>query len=112
MCRKFHGASFASLCSVHRKGFKWKSGEDVLVDYTAANGTTRTFCGTCGSSLFFSSPRADSNILEIALGLFDDEIPVIPNAHIFVGSAANWTCIADDLRQYEESRRSAELGKT
>ena len=60
MCRKFHGASFATIATIARAKFRWIAGEDALNGYTASNGTTRTFCRHCGSSIAFSSPRAPS----------------------------------------------------
>jgi len=54
--------------------------------------------------LSFSSPRASVDVIEIALGALDGDVPVEPNAHIFVGSSANWTEFNDDLPLYEEGR--------
>jgi hypothetical protein len=104
MCRKFHGAAFATIAGVSRSHFRWIEGEEALTGYTAKNGTTRTFCRHCGSSLSFSSPRASVDVIEIALGALDGDVPVAPNAHIFVGSSANWTEFNDDLPLYEEGR--------
>ncbi len=56
MCQKFHGAAFATLVEV--AGLTWDSGIEYLKHYTAANGTIRTFCNECGSSLGF---RAKNN---------------------------------------------------
>ncbi len=109
MCRKFHGAAFATIAGVPRSAFRWTQGEDDLKGYTAENGTTRTFCRHCGASLMFSSPRASRDVLEIALGALDSDVPVEPNAHIFVGSGANWTVVTDLLPQYEEGRSSARI---
>ena len=109
MCRKFHGASYATIAGVHRSNFRWLEGADALKRYTAENATTRTFCRHCGSSLTFSSPRAPEEEVEIALGAMDGDVPVVPSAHIFVGSAANWTVLNDDLPQYEEKRGSARI---
>ena len=111
MCRKFHGASYATIASVSRSKFRWVEGEDALKGYTAENGTTRTFCNHCGSSLTFSSPRASEEVVEIALGTLDGDVAVEPDAHIFVGSGANWTVLNDGLPQYEEGRDSAEVKK-
>ena len=111
MCRKFHGAAFATIAGVSRSKFRWVEGEDALNRYTAHNGTARTFCRHCGSSLMFYSPRAPEDVVEIALGTVDGDVPVEPNAHIFVGSAANWTVLGDDLPQYEEGRNSAKMMK-
>lgn len=107
MCRKFHGAEYATYASVPRRSFRWLQGRDVLAEYKAPNGTVRSFCRQCGSSLLFWSPRADPEVMEVALGVFDSEVPVKPDAHIFVGSAASWTSIEDSLPQYTEGRGSA-----
>jgi len=109
MCRKFHGAAFATLVGVFHYKFRWIKGEDALKGYSAENGTIRTYCRHCGSSLTFSSPRGQAEELEIALGAMDGDVPVVPSAHIFVGSAANWTVLDDDLPQYEERRGSGRM---
>lgn len=109
MCRKFHGAAYATIAGVSRSKFRWVEGEDALKGYTAENGTTRTFCRHCGSSLTFSSPRAPQDVVEVALGAMDDDVPVEPNAHIFVASRANWTAFGDELPQYEAGRDSARI---
>lgn len=109
MCRKFHGASYATIAGVPRSKFRWVAGEDALKGYTAENGTTRTFCGHCGSSLTFSSPRAPQDVVEISLGTMDDDVPVEPSAHIFVASGANWTMLHDELPRYEAGRDSAKV---
>jgi len=106
MCRKFHGAEYATIASVPRSTFRWTKGKDALKEYRAENDTVRTFCKHCGSSLSFFSPRAPSDVIEIALGTVDGEIPVKPGAHIFVASGANWSVICDGLPQYKEGRDS------
>jgi len=109
MCRKFHGAAYATIAGVHRSNFRWLEGADALERYTAENATTRTFCSNCGSSLAFSSPRAPEEEVEIALGAMDGDVPVVPSAHIFVGSAANWTVMQDVLPQYRDGRGSTRI---
>lgn len=109
MCRKFHGAAYATIAGVTREHFRWLRGEDLLRSYTAENGTTRSFCGRCGSSLVFSSPRAPEDIVEIALGAFDGDLPVRPDAHIYVESGANWVSMASGDVRYKEGRSSARM---
>ena len=109
MCRKFHGAAYATIAEAQRRHFRWLCGEDSLKAYTASNGTTRSFCGHCGSSLTFASPHADPDLVEIALGCFDDEVPVKPDAHIFVASGAAWARPDDGLPQYEAGRDSKRM---
>ncbi len=109
MCRKFHGAAFATIAEAHRADFRWTAGEELLKAYTAANGTTRRFCSNCGSSLTFASPLADPDLVEIALGCFDGEVPVKPDAHIYVGSGAAWARPEDNLPQFEAGRDSKRI---
>ena len=109
MCRKFHGAAYATIAETTRAHFRWTSGEEALKGFTADNGTTRRFCRHCGSSLTFFSPNADPELVEISLGCFDDEVPVKPDAHIFVDSGANWAKPDDDLPQFAAGRDSRRL---
>ncbi|MBJ7537341.1 GFA family protein [Marinomonas transparens] len=101
MCRKFHGAAAAPLVSV--KQIHWLSGDDVRKDYVADNGTTRTFCSACGSSLGFRC-KVETAPMEIAIGTLDDEVPVTIDAHIYVDNKANWDHIADGLPQFAQGR--------
>ena len=109
MCRKFHGAAYATIAETSRDRFRWLAGEELLKDYVADNGTTRRFCGNCGSSLTFASPLADPELVEIALGAFDDEVPVEPDAHIYVASGASWAQPRDGLPQFEAGRDSKRI---
>ena len=109
MCRKFHGAAYATIAEARSSRFRWLGGEDRLKGYTADNGTTRQFCRDCGSSLTFHSPSADPDLVEIALGCFDDPVPVKPDAHIYVDSGADWARPVDDLPQYSAGRDSKRL---
>lgn len=109
MCRKFHGAAFATIASVQRNHFRWLQGEELLKVYTAGNGTMRTFCRECGSSLTFSTPKESDAIIEVALGAFDVDLPVKPSAHIFVGSGANWVSLPEGEPRFEAGRDSTRL---
>lgn len=105
MCRKFHGAAFATLASVSQSSFHWICGENLLQHWTAANHTTRSFCSLCGSSLFFRSALAPG-VIEVALGVMDVAVPVHPDAHIFVESAVSWFEAGDGLVRYARGREA------
>ena len=109
MCRKFHGAAYATIAEAKSAHFRWLQGEDRLKGYTADNGTIRRFCSDCGSSLTFFSPAADPDLVEISLACFDDRVPVKPDAHIFVDSGADWARPDDGLPQYSAGRDSKRL---
>ena len=109
MCRKFHGAAFATFGEASLGDFRWIQGEEELQTYTADNGTARQFCRRCGSSMTFSSPNSPKDMVEIALGTLDSNLEMSPDAHIFVGSKASWSEIHDALPQYLGSRKSRRL---
>ena len=106
MCRKFHGAAFATLGEAKIENFRWVSGENLLKSYEAANETTRKFCENCGSSLIFVPSNDDGKLVEFSLGTLDTDISLRPDAHIYTDSGANWYEVNDDLPNYSEGRDS------
>ncbi len=102
MCRKFHGAAFSTFVSVH--GLEWLSGTSFLQDYEAPNQTTRTFCKECGSSLGFRSKDHAPEQMEVSLAVFDQDIPVKIDAHIYTHYKANWHDVSRDLPSHAEGR--------
>ncbi len=104
MCRKFHGAAFATLGEALAENFRWVSGEELLKTYLAENGTRRQFCSNCGSSLTFAASDDNGELVEFALGTLDTEIPLKPDAHIFTGHGAEWYEITDQLPQHKDGR--------
>ncbi len=106
MCRKFHGAAFATFGEALVEHFRWLSGEHLLKTYVAENGTQRQFCENCGSSLRFIPANDTSKFVEFSLGALDSDIPLKPDAHIFTDYSASWYEITDDLPQHKEHRKS------
>ncbi|WP_444995214.1 GFA family protein [Aliikangiella sp. IMCC44359] len=104
MCRKFHGAAFATFGVAAKKNFEWLKGEDQLKSYIASNGSKRQFCQHCGSSMTFEEKNSDGNVVEFTLGTLDSEIEERPDAHIYVDYKANWFSISDELPQFLEGR--------
>jgi len=102
MCRKFHGAAFGTLVAV--TGTKWLTGLDSLQEFTAKNGTIRSFCNVCGSSIAFRSKGIPFTDAELAISLFDEDIPVEIDAHIYTNSKANWCVLNDGLICFSEGR--------
>jgi len=104
MCRKFHGAAFGTLVEV--EGLTWLSGRSLLKDYTAPNGTTRTFCGECGSSIGFREKGAAFEAMELAIACFDEAIPVKIDAQIYTRYKNNWCELQGNLPAFPEGRDS------
>lgn len=104
MCRKFHGAAFATFGETSSDNFRWLKGVEHLKSYLAPNGTTRQFCSECGSSLIFKPSGDENGLVEFALGALDDPINERPDAHIFSAYKADWMELCDDLPKFKEGR--------
>lgn len=102
MCRKFHGAAFGTLVEV--SGLTWISGKALLKEYIAPNGTIRTFCQECGSSLGFRVKGAPIEEMELAIATFDGDIPVKIDAQIYTHYKANWCALEQQLPAFGEGR--------
>lgn len=102
MCRKFHGAAFGTLVGV--ESLSWLSGDLLLKEFIASNGTIRTFCLQCGSSLGFRVKGAPIEEIELAISTFDCDIPVKIDAQIYTRYRANWCVLQADLSAFKEGR--------
>jgi hypothetical protein len=99
MCRKAHGAAFATYASVDPTNFTWVSGEHLVSFYEASPGACRMFCSICGSTI---GGAENGRITSVTLGTIEGDPGIQPRSHIFVGSMAPWYEISDDLPQFEE----------
>ena len=104
MCRKFHGAAFASFGEAKPENFRWLKGDDHLVEYLGTNNSIRRFCKTCGSSMTFQPSFDNGGLIEFALGTLDSNIDSKPDGHIFLDYKANWYDVEGDLPKHKEGR--------
>ncbi len=104
MCRKFHGAAFATFAEAASDQFTWLQGEDNLQSYTASNGSTRRFCATCGSSMTFEPADNPDNLIEFALGTLDSGPSITADAHLYTDNCVNWHTINDHLPRHPQGR--------
>lgn len=99
MCRRQHGAAFATYAEFDPGHFKWISGADLVKEYQVPAGGGWCFCSECGSTL---AGTDNGRITTVALGTVAGDPGVRPELHIFVSSKARWHEICDDLPQFEE----------
>ncbi|MDX1512555.1 MAG: GFA family protein [Gammaproteobacteria bacterium] len=98
ICRKSHGAAFATWAQIDPDQFRWSSGPDLVECYQSSPGHHRCFCKRCGSPLVATQ---GGKVSEVVLATIDGDPQVRPEAHIFVGSKAPWYEIADPLPRFE-----------
>uniref|UniRef100_B8HT33 Glutathione-dependent formaldehyde-activating GFA n=1 Tax=Cyanothece sp. (strain PCC 7425 / ATCC 29141) TaxID=395961 RepID=B8HT33_CYAP4 len=99
ICRKSHGAAFATWALINPDQFQWTSGAEFVEGYESSPGRKRCFCKKCGSPLVATHA---GKITEVVLGTVDGDSGARPSEHIFVGSKALWYEITDALPQFEQ----------
>ncbi len=94
-CRKASGTGHASNLFV-KGSLTWESGEELVSRFKVpeAERFANTFCRQCGARL----PRANeaTGVVMIPAGSLDTEPGFEPEARIFMGSRAAWSCRRDD----------------
>ncbi len=98
MCRKAHGAAFATFVGCQTEDYEVVQGEDLVSRYKSSEQGVRSFCKVCGTNL----PMAIGEQVYIPAGILDGDPVVRTSAHYFVGSKAPWVDISDDAPQHKE----------
>jgi hypothetical protein len=96
MCRRIHGAAFVTWFSIPKPQLRITAGEAELVRFQSSDHGTRSFCGSCGSSLFFES-TLDPERIDIPLANMDGPIDREPQLHAYFDCRAEWASVGDTL---------------
>ena len=88
-CRKDTGSAHAANLFSSTANLKWVSGESKITLFNLPSTRhTKCFCSTCGSAL--PNMQMNGKLLVVPAGSLNSEVPIRPNAHIFVSSKAGW----------------------
>ncbi|MES2746228.1 MAG: GFA family protein [Bdellovibrionota bacterium] len=87
-CRKFSGTAHAANLFVKVKALHWLSGEQSIKHF-AVTGTrfAKNFCSTCASPVPYVNAEGHATI---PAGGLDCASPLVPMAHIYCRSRADW----------------------
>ena len=96
-CRKHHGSAFATFVGAPAAGFQWLAGKHHIATWTAANGSARHFCPTCGSVVPAANDAGELRF--VPAGNLLDDCAARPELHIFAASKAPWYDITDAVPQ-------------
>lgn len=99
MCRKGHGAAFATYATVRVEQLRFERGEATLGHFHSSPTVTRSFCRDCGSPMLWRDDTREPGMVAFALGGLDTLYAEQRIAHIFVASKAPWHAILDDAPQ-------------
>ncbi|MEC7816692.1 MAG: GFA family protein [Pseudomonadota bacterium] len=98
-CQKDTGSAHAANLFSHSARLVWQSGADAITSFTLP-GTrhSRSFCNLCGSALPHS-PVA--GLVVVPAGCLDTEVSILPTAHIFTSSRAEWDGAIGNVPDFE-----------
>lgn len=71
------------------------------VSYESSPGTSRQFCGTCGTGLFFYNETIFPGQVDIQAGTMDDQDAFPPQASIQLADAPRWEGTLADLPRFD-----------
>ncbi|MEM7017356.1 MAG: GFA family protein [Pseudomonadota bacterium] len=99
-CRKASGGNGLAIGGIPRENFNVTQGMQNIKHYSRSESSTACFCSHCGSSLY--SEKLETGLIHIRYSSLDDIPSLLPQAHIFVSSKADWYEITDELPQFQE----------
>jgi hypothetical protein len=99
-CKKDTGSAHAANLFSQSAKLSWQSGADAVTSFTLP-GTRhgRSFCKFCGSAL----PNTQTaRVLIVPAGSLDTDVSILPTAHIFSSSKANWEKALGEVPAFEK----------
>lgn len=106
-CRKTSGAAGMPAVGVRTEDYRFLAGAELIKTYSAPilyqpPAYHSQFCSRCGSPV--PPPEPEGEWFEIAAGLFDGDLGIKPDKHIFVEFVPPWDKITDGLPEYTIER--------
>jgi len=102
-CQRRTGTAASAQARIAPGALRVVQGEELVRGWSAGDGWTKCFCGTCGSALWSRDPATGAT--GVRLGVFDGDPGVRPQYRQFVAYAAAWEEVPDDgLPRYDERR--------
>ncbi|MDH4106618.1 MAG: GFA family protein [Gammaproteobacteria bacterium] len=91
MCRRAQGAAFVTWVGTDGERFELMGDPGRLRTYRSSPAATRSFCGRCGTPLFFESTRWPGE-LHITLGSVDETTAarLQPQGHVHWATRVPW----------------------
>ncbi|UUM31974.1 GFA family protein [Vibrio japonicus] len=100
-CQKGTGSVHAANLFSHPQQFKWLKGEELVTTYRLPDTRhSRSFCSNCGSAVPTYVEKL--GLAVVPAGCLDTEVDKVPDARIYVGSAASWTKRLDNIPSFDQ----------
>jgi len=101
-CRRWSGAPVSLFVAYPVERFETLRGEAKI--YQSSPGVRRSFCGRCGTSLYYEDERLPGEVY-LAVGAFDEPDRFRPTGHSWFSRGYTGMEISDDLARHDESAR-------
>jgi hypothetical protein len=98
-CRKSSGAPMVAWAAFADAQFKLIEGEPVT--FNSSGSAMRSFCGKCGSGLYYRNAQFLPGIVDIQSATLDDPEALPPGAHIQTAERLSWMETAHSLPAFE-----------
>ncbi len=99
-CRKASGSAHAANIFVQPGTLRFLTGEEQIRKFRLPEAArfANHLCGNCGARL----PRVGGDTVVIPAGSLDTEAPIAPQARIYMGSRAAWSCHGDQVPCFDQ----------
>lgn len=98
-CQISSGAPLVSWTVVAAGQFRVTRGEAVT--HNSSGAAMRSFCGTCGTGLFYVNEEVLPGLVDVQTATLDDPEAFAPLAHIQVAERIGWMAQAHQLPQFD-----------
>lgn len=96
MCRRAQGAAFVTWVGASEATFALEAGSELLRRHASSPPAVRSFCGRCGTPLFFQSTRWPGEI-HVTLATLDSAEGLDPREHVHWADRVAWVHCDDAL---------------
>ena len=98
-CRKSAGAPMVGWTAIPADAFRIVKGEPVT--FNSSGASFRSFCGKCGTGLWFVNEEMLPGIVDIQTATLDDPGAFAPKAHVQIAERIGWMATAHELPTFE-----------
>ena len=98
-CRRSAGAPMVSWAAFTEDALTVTQGQTIT--FNSSGAAMRSFCGTCGTGLFYRNADMLPGIVDIQSVTLDDPEALPPDAHIQVAERLDWMDDLDSLTRFE-----------
>jgi len=97
MCRRAQGAGFVTWAGADGDQFTFVGPAETLRTYASSPEARRSFCGRCGTPLFFESSRWPGEVHVTVASLAPEVAATLhPQAHVHWANRVPWIHVGDD----------------